>query len=928
MFRGMGGVIVRALMLALLCLAAPVWAEPQTVQIGPDFSEEDLTPYFSYWRDGSGTASLEQAQAALKFGSGLPHRGNLGFDPAAHWVHFQAQNQSDQARPLILRLAFPVLDHASFYAPGADGAYHEWKSGDSEPWELRPWKQPFVAFSLTLPPRSSQEFYLRLQTSSAAILAVTLHQPEHFWMTISRLQLWQGLFYGAILVVVLYNMFLFFSTGERVYLLYASVLVPIIGYLACMDGLFFAFVPISGLFQNLAFPAFIMLACLISLHFARYYLDLQAQPRLDHMIRRTGVVALGALALLPPLGPMYGAELVLIVGSLACVVLLLAGGLALRFDREVASYFVLGWSSFFVCQIGAAAAAFGLLPYLDIFVDAIKLSIFVMVVMLSLGLGRRLRLMKRVQESSEKEVMLAQAQSRAKSDFLAVMSHEIRTPLNGVMGMAELLKATGLNTEQSRIVGTMEASGNALIDVINDVLDYSKIEAGKMSLETTVFDVDQLLDEGLALLKPRIYKQQLSLLCSVARDVPTELKGDVARLRQVIVNLLSNAVKFTSRGGIELKVQVLPQSPDEQHITLRITVSDTGIGISPDQLERIFDSFSQAESSTARKFGGTGLGLSISRQLCRLMDGDISVESEPGKGSHFHARVVLERVPEAREREYWPSDLGLTRVLLVDSDASFCTVMQAEASLPLLHIESVQTGQEAQARLHEAAGQHDGFDFLVTALQLRDMNGLSLHDRVRRDPSLAQVRTLLYALPQLQPSPGVLVHAGVVQAFPRPVRALELRQALLDALRHERTGLETPSGGPDIALPQFPGLKVLVAEDNRTNQLVIQGFLRKLGIQPVLVDNGRQAVTVFKASNYDLVLMDCEMPILDGYSASQEIRRYEAEHELPRVPILAISAHVTQHYIDNCYAAGMDDHIPKPVNSRLLQEKIERWAVV
>jgi signal transduction histidine kinase len=435
--------------------------------------------------------------------------------------------------------------------------------------------------------------------------------------------------------------------------------------------------------------------------------------------------------LLPVVGPLWSLKLVLAT-DLAVVFMLFALGLSLlRRESELAVYFLLGLGPFMLVIVLGDMGSFGLLPALDVFVDFTRLSVVWMALIISLGLGKRLRLLRDAQEQSAKQLMVAQAQSQAKSDFLAVMSHEIRTPLNGVMGMAELLKATGLNAEQGRIVATMESSGQALIEVINDVLDYSKIEAGKVVLDASVFNLDRLLDECLALLEARIYKQQLSLLCSVDRAVPTELCGDPARLRQVLVNLLSNAVKFTSRGGIRLSVRTEGLGPE--NMLLRITVSDTGIGISNDQQERIFDSFVQAESSTGRHFGGTGLGLSISRQLCRLMGGDITVESEPGRGSDFHAHVVVSRAADAPSRDQWPAGLPPVRVLLVDSDAVFCSVMQAEASLPGLDIDTVQTGQEALLRLQEA-GQHQmPYQFLVTALQLQDMNGLSLHDRVRHD---------------------------------------------------------------------------------------------------------------------------------------------------------------------------------------------------
>lgn len=909
----------------LLVLAQLARADPPAVELSPTFIEHGLAPNMAGWRDPGGRAGIHEAQQALASSRTVPAQANWGFDPATHWVRFSIHNPLSQAVPLVLRVETPVLDHLALYEPDSGGRFRETRIGDSEPWSARPWQQPFLAFPVTVPPGVAT-YYLRLDTTSVALIAARLYQPDHFWTEAVREQREQGLFYGALLVLFFYNVFLFFSTREKVYLLYAGSLLPLTGMLACSEGLFYYYFPYPGAFQNFALPLFIALAGLATISFANEYLNLSEHGPW----RRAGRLVMTGLALCIGvtlvLGPRMGLACTMVTGVFAGFLMLAEAVLALRKDREVAVYFVLGMAPMVLASFLATLGSFGLMAFRDYFIDTLQASILWVVIMFSLGLGKRLRVMRDSRASSEQQVMLAMAQSQAKSDFLAVMSHEIRTPLNGVMGMAELLKATGLNTEQARIVGTMEQSGQALIEVINDVLDYSKIEAGKISLDAEPFFVERWLDECFALLQARIYKQQLYLLCSINESVPSQLSGDASRLRQVLVNLLSNALKFTSRGGITVAVNIEPAGPDD--VILLITVSDTGIGISEDQLERIFESFAQAERSTSRHFGGTGLGLSISRQLCRLMGGDLTVESTPGVGSHFHIRVHLNRVENAPPRLAWPDDLPSQRVLLVDPDPVFCSIMQAEAGQPpRLIIDAVQTGQEAITRLHEGQARSEPYQVLVTALQLRDMNGLSLHDRLRRDPNMRDLRTLLFALPQMQPSPGVLMHAGVSLAFTRPVRAAELLQSLIDALAGQRTSKPVPADGETSASRQFGGLRVLVAEDNRTNQLVIQGFLRKLGIQPVLVDNGRQAVNVFKSAEFDLILMDCEMPVLDGYSAAQEVRRFESDHQRQRVPIVAISAHVTQHYIDNCYAAGMDDHIPKPVNSRLLREKIERWAV-
>lgn len=883
-----------------------------------------LSSHVSFWRDAKGPEDVLTVSQHPEWFSPPRANPNWGFDPgASYWFRFTLHNPEAVSLQRILLIDFPLLDHVYLYAPDGQGGFRESRSGDSEPWSARPLKVRQLALPLDIAAHASTTFFLRIESSSNIIFPARLYSPERFWADMSRDQLWQGMFYGAMFLLVVYNLFLYLSAREKVFLYYSCALVPTTAYLLCIDGLAFQFFPIVGLWQNLSLSFFIGLSSLLYLNFSRHYLSVP-EGSVWHRITQVLLgLCLVSMLLLPLLGPTYGAIAVLMQGAFISVYILLMAFFSLPRERAVAVYFVLGWSIFLINSVAAALAAFALIPLLEFFILGIKIGLLATATLISMGMGLHLRLLKRAEAKSREDALLAQAQSQAKSQFLAMMSHEIRTPMNGVLGMAELLKTTGLNNEQSRILATMETSGNALLEVINDVLDHAKIEAGRMELELVPLDFDSLMEECLDLFKARIYKQQLSLLCSISPDVPTELVGDALRLRQVITNLVSNAVKFTAHGSIEVGVTAFAEAGSLQ---LTISVRDTGIGIAPEQREQIFDSFMQADISTSRHYGGTGLGLSISRELCQLMGGDLAVESEPGRGSVFRARVRVTPLAGTRARAVWPSGQPPVRLLLVDGDSRFDAVMEAEASTPEFSVQSVQTGEAAFQRLHEAAAAGRPFALVATALQLPDMNGLSLHGRITRDPVLQGCRTLLFAMPQMQPSPGVLVHAGVAHAFERPVLARELRQAALAVLRRQPD--EAPPQRQEM--PQYPGLRVLVAEDNRTNQMVIQGLLRRFGIQGELVENGEQALATCRRARhaFNLVLMDCEMPIMDGYVATREIRRLESAEGLARIPIIAISAHVTQHHIDNCYAAGMDDHIPKPVSLRMLADKLAQWSAM
>jgi len=895
---------------------------PDVVTLSSGQLSVSLAPHLFWWRDdgaqhdiGSISRHPEWFQPPLAY-------PNWGFDPdAAYWFRLTLRNPGATPDERILHIDFPVLDHVHVYVPDGQVGYRRMVTGDTERWNERPLPVRQLALPLTIPAGSDSVIYIRVASSSNILVPIRLYTPPAFLAEIGRQQMLDGMFYGAMLLLLAYNLFLFFTAREKVFLLYVLALVPTIGYLLCVDGLVFAFFPVTGLIQNLTLSAFIGSSVIFYLLFSVYYLNI---GRGSSWYRLSAIFMLAELLLilaLPWLGPAYGAMAVLGSGALASAFILLMSVAAIKKEKSVAIFFVMGWVFFLANAIATTLSVMAWIPLFEYFILGMKVGLLLTVILLSMGLGVSVRRLKQMEAHSREEVLLSQAQSQAKSQFLAMMSHEIRTPMNGVLGMAELLKSTGLSHEQSRILSTMESSGNALLDVINDVLDHAKIEAGHMSLELAPVQIDKLIEESVALFKSRLYKQQLTLLCSVAQDVPSEVIGDMVRLRQILINLLSNAVKFTKSGRVELRIETFGKGTE---IGLRLMVTDTGVGIPENRLPYIFDSFVQADASTARQYGGTGLGLSISRDICRLMGGDLTARSEPGVGSVFTATVYVQSVAGAASRMNWPDDLPLVRLLLVDGDSRFCSVMTQEGAAPGLVMESVSSGEEALLHLHHAAQSGKPFDLIATALELPDMNGLSLHERVSRDPLLQNVKTLLFALPQLQPSPGVLVHAGVAHAFERPVMASELRQAVLMVVQH----LPAETVPVKDILPQYPTLRVLVAEDNHTNQLVMLGLLRRFGIQPELAENGEQALSMVRRARqpFDLLLLDCEMPIMDGYTAAREIRLREAAEGRSRVPVVAVSAHVTQHHVDNCYAAGMDDHLAKPVSLRMLGEKLARWA--
>ncbi|NNM50918.1 MAG: response regulator [Pseudomonadales bacterium] len=592
-----------------------------------------------------------------------------------------------------------------------------------------------------------------------------------------------------------------------------------------------------------------------------------------------------------------------------------------RQGERAAFFYMVGWAAFFMVGGWSVLALEGWMPYRGYLVDDIKLALLATGLLLTLGVGVRLRELQRKQQDTAREVLRAEAQNSAKSEFLATMSHEIRTPMSGVLGMIDLLRVSGLSQEQQRIVSTIATSGEGLLTVINDILDYSRVESGRMSLDVQEFDLMRVLVESLTLFKVRSYRKGLRLLGSVSARTPVRVLGDSVRLRQILINLLANAVKYTDRGRIDLMVTSRRIS---QGVRLEFAVKDTGSGIPESSLEHIFDSFQQGDRPQKHE-GSSGLGLAICRRICQLMGGDISVESHLHQGSTFSFWVELGVPLLPSPPVDWPAGLAC-RLLLVDYDLEYLELMSREAALPDLSIDTAMSGAECLSMLKQAEADGNPFGLVVTELQLVDMNGLSLRQRMAELQLTQLTELIVMTQPYWQPNPGLLHQAGVAGAMERPVMGHEFRQSLANILLRDQV---VPEGPPSTLASHRP-LRILVAEDNPTNQMVLVGMLRRLGMEPEVVADGEQACSRIQTAQhaYDLILMDCEMPVCDGFEAARRIREMEQQQGKPRTPMLAVTAHVTRPHILACYEAGMDDHLPKPISPADLRTKLEHWVVL
>ncbi|MGC9503695.1 response regulator [Baaleninema sp.] len=522
----------------------------------------------------------------------------------------------------------------------------------------------------------------------------------------------------------------------------------------------------------------------------------------------------------------------------------------------------------------------------------------------------------------------AERAAQFKADFLANMSHEIRTPMNGVLGMTSLLSRTPLKQQQREYVQAIQRSAQHLLTLINDILDFSKLEAGEMELEAIDFDLDRLIEDVLDVMATQAEEKGLELATLLDRDVPRHLRGDPARLRQILLNLVGNAIKFTDQGEVVVQAALKAETP--ACVRIRFAVRDTGIGISKEGQQKLFQSFSQVDTSTTRQYGGTGLGLAIAKQLVQLMDGEIGVESVEGIGSIFWFTVRLEladSIPSSA-LPMLPLDMSRLRLLVAADNATTCqSVQYLVQSWGMDDITNVQTCDLALDRLQEAAETSRPFNILILDLQLSDIDLEQFLDTINENPVLTKTKVVVMSNIKDQQMAERLLERGAASYFLKPVRASRLFDALIAAIAPEvRDDEELAASQPPKPLSSmdFSGLTLLVVEDHPTNQQVILSQLEELGCHADCASNGQEALERTSQKQYDIVLMDCQMPVLDGYAATRELRRREGNRQ--HTTVVALTAHAMPADRDKCLAAGMDDYIPKPVDLDVLVKTLERWT--
>ncbi len=899
-------------LLSFLCMPAMVFSQDMVVPLEKDYYQKNLTPFLEYLEDKNN--EIDSIQKALKVPDeqwkALDHKlVEWGFTNSNFWYRVQLRNETYVAGKHILSIPFPLFDEIEFHTLKQSGDIDSLITGDNIRFNHRPNAHRNFIHEISLERDEQALLYVRSRASSTHNFSLTIYEPHAFVIEDEKLVMVFGLYFGVMFIMFAYNTFIFLVTANRSYLFYILFVASATMFAAVQKGLSnqYLWPNAPKEWVDVSDPFFIFLSVVLALLFTREILSIKSRSRnLDLafvFLAAINVLGLFTIFLVPTTTAIYMGIVSAISACVFC--LLVAYMLILRGDR-VALYYGISWFFLLAAVVIMVLLAFSMVP-LNVFTENIFfLGHVAEVSLLSLVLANLLN-------ESRVEAARAISESDAKGEFLARMSHEIRTPLNGILGMSQLMKDTELNVTQRHYNEVVYSSGNYLLTMINDILDYSKIIAGKMELEAVPFDIGKLVENTAALFVSRAYDKDLELICVINKSVPKMVVGDPVRLEQVLLNLIGNAIKFTERGYITLTVDL--SRKNKGHI--EFVVKDTGIGISPEKQTRLFESFAQADVSTHRKYGGTGLGLSITQQLVRIMGGEILVESELGKGSSFSFSCRLEFSENSMEHfDFSASELVL-HSLVID---------------PVLSIQYQRLFSAYKLKYKIYDDLDDFFDVLSMASKEQQEKMLLLIDSSGTKQQEDKLGVFLSSM-----NPGFQIiwvcYAQLMDRFKRELSphtsyfiqkpwctsTIVSTLTTIEGLNTAANNLDTDKVSDEQKI-----LQILVAEDNETNQMVICGLIEKLGHVAYVAENGKDVLKLLRqGKHFDLILMDCEMPQLDGWETTLSIRKSASPFR--EVPIIALTGHAVQGSIDKCFESGMNDYLFKPIDLRQLKEKLVRF---
>ena len=841
----------------------------------------------------------------------------------ALWLRFRlAPGKHEQ----VLRVFAPDLSHLNLYVLDGEKLIEQLNTGTQQPQAERP--LPSSDFMLPLPQSDKTlDVYLRLVSEHQLRPYITL-QSAVMTAANQNLTLIYGLLFGCIGMLILHNVVRYAYTRSRSSLWLAACEFLLLLSLVLLLNLAGPWLPNWHAIQTPGAYLALLLTAPCGLMFAyRFFAPLGPHP-LNKLLLGDILftVVAGLLLLFVNTLPLNIITYVLV--ALAGLSMLFVSGYHWQKGYRPARLFV---AAMVVFNIGALIILPALLGLTLVAPQGLIITLLAFIcisgLLMSIALGERQRSITEDRFSVSRDLAASNAEINAKAEFLAKISHEIRTPMNGVLGMTELLLGTPLSVKQRDYVQTIHSAGNELLTLINEILDISKLESGQIELDDVQFDLNALIEDCLSIFRAKAEQQNVELISFIQPQVPRVISGDPTRLRQALLSLLENALKKTDEGEILIVVALDERSAKPR---LRIAVQDSGVPMEPEERDALMHAELHSKHFLSATRLGGNLGLVIARQLIRLMQGEFGIKSGANQGSTLWLTLPLD--PDRLEHPTSDLDSPLqgARVLVVDDNDTCRKVLVQQCSAWGLNVSAVPSGKEALALLRTKAHLRDYFDVVLLDQNMPGMTGMQLAAKIKEDPSLNH-DILLIMLTGISNAPSKIIarNSGIKRILAKPVAGYTLKTTLADELNQRNKGLAVshhlPSGPPlPVKVPS--DFRILVAEDNSISTKVIRGMLGKLNLQPDTASNGEEALQAMKAQRYDLVLMDCEMPILDGFSATQQLRAWEVGNQRIRTPVVALTAHILAEHKERARQAGMDGHMAKPVELSQLRELIEHWV--
>lgn len=889
------------LLLVLFCtslltsqLHAALKEESLVTEVTIADDKRNLGPSVQWIEDPSGELTFEQVQglASKQFSPSDAYTFNQGYTPSSYWLKFQIEFPAELIDShWLLEIPFPLLDYVALYTPDANNNYSVIYTGDRSSFSQRDIDTTDFVFNVR-PKQQSNTYFIHVRTQDSLQVPLFLWAenayPKHNALATGL----QGAYFGIMIVMIFYNLFIFLSVRDLSYLYY-------IGYISCftifqssMEGYSFEYIwPNNTWWANINIPFLGVLSLFFAALFARNMLNTKdLLPRLDKVIQ----LLTGSLFIILPIilfgSYKLGIYTALITSFLFFNLILFTALLAAYKGDRTAKVFAIAWSIFLI------GGGIGLLGMLDILPlqyasqTGIQIGSALEVILLSLALADRINLIEKEKTEIEahSKTMLLEANkqlensNRVKDEFIATISHEIRTPMNGILGSTQLLADTDLKEDQTIYIDTINSSGTILIEILNNILDYSKIEANKLTIESSQFLLEDLINECANFFSAVSAQNQVKLFIRIHKGTPKVIQSDPLRLKQILLNLLSNAFKYTSRGQIVVHVQLDKNNPDK----LLIEVEDSGSGLSYEQQDMLFQPFVQVDGSSSREKGGTGLGLAICKKLTLLMGGDVGVHSLPGEGATFWFTTNIKVIEQGDIENH--------------SETNVCILLDGNYQESLIKEQLEDWGVSIISR-HLIKYDHS-VSIISNKNHLNELLELGIPES-----------NLIIISNDNQPKTDYKHNIN------SPITPNKLRASLLANSTYKAALLKTAPIEPK-ATPDFSQLKVLAVDDNGVNRMIINKMLQKYKIAADIVEGGIEAMDIIKQQqkHYDLILMDIEMPVKDGYQTTQEIRQFEQENNLTASNIIAVSAHSMKESRGKVLISGMEGFLSKPIDQNIL----------